>query len=79
LGGNTPLGRILIAHDVLRHIEPWAYLKITPNHTVMQWFGMQEQRPVFGRLATIYCSRLPAIELLEVVRPESSGSGSGQN
>ena len=72
LAGKTPLGRILIAHNVLRHIDPTAFLKITPDRAMMQWFEIEKVQPVYGRLATIYCNGLPAIELLEVVRPEKS-------
>ncbi|MBI3464179.1 MAG: hypothetical protein HY000_14150, partial [Planctomycetes bacterium] len=72
LSGKTPLGRILIAHNVLRHIDPSAFLKITPDQSMLQWFGIEKAQPMYGRLATIFCNGLPAIELLEVVRPEES-------
>jgi chorismate-pyruvate lyase len=70
VAGNTPLGRILIEHDVLRRIDPTAFLKIRPTDALKEWFGISESRPIYGRLASIYCDNALAIELLEVVRPE---------
>jgi chorismate-pyruvate lyase len=68
--GQTPLGRILIQHDVLRQIEPTAFLRVSPGPAVKSWFGPDEDRPAYGRLAYIHCDGKPAIELLEVVAPE---------
>ena len=70
IAGKTPLGRILIEHDVLRRIEPTAFLKIWPNDAIREWFGSSEKQPIYGRLASIHCNNLLAIELLEVARPE---------
>ncbi|MCI0740658.1 MAG: hypothetical protein L0Y72_16540 [Gemmataceae bacterium] len=69
VAGQTPLGRILINHNVLRRIEPTAYLRITPGPAMMQWFGLAEPTPTYGRLAIIHCDGQPAIELLEIVSP----------
>jgi chorismate-pyruvate lyase len=68
--GKTPLGRILIEHDVLRRIEPTAFLRIVPDQAMMGWFGLDRPTPTYGRLAIIHCDGQPAIELLEVVAPE---------
>ncbi len=68
---KTPLGRILIENDVLRRIEPTDYLRVTPGPDMMQWFGMARPEPAYGRLALIHCDGKPAIELLEIVAPES--------
>jgi len=67
---DTPLGRILIQHNVLRRIEPTTFLRITPNKEMTEWFGLDETRVTYGRLAYIHCDGKPAVELLEVVRPE---------
>lgn len=67
LSERTPLGRILIRHDVLRRIEPTAYLRIIPGRTLAERFGMALPRPLYGRLAYIHCDGQPAVELLEVV------------
>jgi chorismate-pyruvate lyase len=67
VAADTPVGRILIMHDVLRRIEPTAFLRITPRAMLRGYFGLTEERPVYGRLAIIHCDGQPAVELLEVV------------
>lgn len=69
LAEQTPLGRILIKHAVLRRIEPTAYLRIVPGPAMMGWFGLQAPTPTYGRLAYIYCDHQPAVELLEIAAP----------
>lgn len=71
LARNKPLGRILIEHDVLRRIEPTAYLRVIPGPEMLTWFGLTTPELAYGRLAIIHCDDQPAIELLEIVRPES--------
>lgn len=70
LSERTPLGRILINHNVLCRIEPTAFLRITPGPALAHWFGLNQPRPTYGRLALIHCDGRPAIELLEIVAPE---------
>ena len=70
LAERTPLGRILINHNVLRRIEPTDYLRVAPGPEMMQWFGLSKPEAAYGRLALIYCDGQPAIELLEIVTPE---------
>ena len=70
LAARTPLGRILIQHNVLRRIEPTAFLRVVPGPAMMEWFGLKQPRQTFGRLAYIHCDGQPAIELLEIVAPE---------
>ena len=70
LGGSAPLGRILIQHDILRRIEPTAYLRVLPGPAMMNWFGLKTPKRTYGRLAYIHCNNQPAVELLEIVAPE---------
>jgi hypothetical protein len=70
VAGRTPLGRILIQHDVLRRIEPTAYLRVIPGKAMMDWFSLDRPRLTYGRLAYIHCDGQPAVELLEIVAPE---------
>ncbi len=70
IAANKPLGRILIEHDVLRRIEPTAFLRIVPGPVMMKWFSLREPRTTYGRLALIHCNGQPAVELLEIVTPE---------
>lgn len=67
---KTPLGRILINHNVLRRIEPTGFLRVTPGPEMMQWFGLSQPTPTYGRTAIIHCDGQPAVELLEIVAPE---------
>jgi chorismate-pyruvate lyase len=71
VAGQTPLGRILIQHDVLRRIETKSFLRIVPGNAMMKWFGLVRPRPSYGRLALIHCDGQPAVELLEIVAPET--------
>ena len=70
VAGKTPLGRVLIQHDVLRRIEPVAFLKIVPGSSLSSWLGLESPQPTYGRIAEIHCNNKLAIELLEVIRPE---------
>jgi hypothetical protein len=70
MSGQIPLGRVLIEHNVLRRIEPTAFLRVMPAHAMMEWFGLDRPRPTYGRFALIHCDEQPAVELLEIVTPE---------
>jgi chorismate-pyruvate lyase len=70
LGGAKPFGRILIEHNVMRRIEPTAFLRVIPSRAMMEWFGLARAAPTYGRLAIIHCDGQPAVELLEIVAPE---------
>jgi chorismate-pyruvate lyase len=67
LARRTPLGAILIQHDVLRWIEPLWFVQLPPGSDVMKLFGQHNTEPVWGRIAVIYCNGEPAIDLLEIV------------
>jgi hypothetical protein len=66
---DTPVGRILIEHNVLRRIEPTGFLRVIPGPAMMAWFGLDKPHPTYGRLAFIHCDNQPAVELLEIVAP----------
>jgi chorismate-pyruvate lyase len=70
LAERTPLGRILIQHEVLRRIEPTAYLRVLQGPATAAWFGPKGRQPAYGRLGYIHCDGAAAIELMEVVAPE---------
>jgi chorismate-pyruvate lyase len=69
LAGGTPLGRILIENDVLRRIEPTAFLRIRPNAAQLAWFGLTAAEAYYGRLAVIHFDGEPVVEVLEIVAP----------
>lgn len=70
---QTPLGRILINHNVLRHIDLGAILEITAGPRLARNLNMAEGQVTYGRLATIFCNRQPAVDLLEISAPLPSG------
>ena len=65
--GRTPLGRILIEHNVLRHIEPMVFFRVHPSAKMAEWFGIPTKTSTYGRIGVIYCDEKPAIEVLEIV------------
>lgn len=67
---RTPLGRILIEHGVMRHVELLALWRIHPGADLSAAFGLDRPIPCYGRTARIYCDGEPTIELLEIVTPE---------
>lgn len=69
LARRTPLGRILIQHNVLRHIEPRAFLRVEPAAKMAEWFGLPRPQTTYGRLGVIFFEGRPAIEVLEILAP----------
>jgi chorismate-pyruvate lyase len=67
--GKTPLGRVLIRHNMLRRIEPVAYLRVTLSPEMAGWFGAAPGATTFGRLGVIYTGDRPAVEVLEILAP----------
>ena len=67
LAENTPLGRILINHNVLRRVELSQLWEIQVGQDLAELFCVSPNTIVYGRTAWIYCNGEPAIELLEVV------------
>lgn len=67
LSKKTPLGDILIRHNVLRRIEPKWFLRFEGPPTLFAAFDRPLNEPVYGRVGVIHCDGAPAIELLEVV------------
>ncbi len=69
VAGKTPVGRVLIENNVLRRIEPTAFLRLAGKAPQLRWFGLTEPQTLYGRLALIHCDGRPAVELLEIVAP----------
>lgn len=67
---DTPLGRILIEHDVHRSIHLRQLWKVTAGKALQQMFGLTGPVHTYGRTAIIDCNDEPAIELLEIVTPD---------
>lgn len=69
LAGEIPLGRVLINHNVLRHIDLGAVLRITAGPELAEIFRIEPDSVTYGRLATIFCNQQPAVDLLEISVP----------
>jgi chorismate-pyruvate lyase len=69
LDGQIPLGRVLINHNVLRHIDLGAVLRITLGPELARIFRTKTSTVTYGRLATIFCNQQPAVDLLEISVP----------
>jgi chorismate-pyruvate lyase len=67
---STPLGRILIKHDVLREVELFKLWRVAAGDDLCRLFPCPADEPTYGRTALIHCNHQPAIELLEIVTPE---------
>jgi chorismate-pyruvate lyase len=69
LSEKIPLGRVLINHNVLRHIDLAAIVKVTAGPRLAQYLQMPVGGVTYGRLATIFCNGRPAVDLLEISAP----------
>lgn len=69
LSEKIPLGRVLIQHNVFRHIDLGAILRFSAGPGMAEYLQMNEGQTTYGRLATIFCNGSPAIDLLEVTAP----------
>jgi hypothetical protein len=71
--GKTPLGRVLIQHNMLRRIEPVAFLRVSLSPMMAEWFHVPPGTETYGRLGVIYTGERPAVEVLEILAPVGSG------
>lgn len=65
--GDTPLGRILIEHNVLRKVRLLHLWRIEPAAELARALGKTARQTCYGRTAVIEANGQPAIELLEIV------------
>ena len=64
---QTPLGRILIQHNVLRQVQLATLWHIETGDDLSQLLQVPSGSETYGRTALIYCNGEPAVELLEIV------------
>jgi hypothetical protein len=69
--GKTPLGRVLIQHNMLRRIDPVAFLRVTLGPRMAGWFRADAGAETYGRVGVIYTGDRPAVEVLEILAPIS--------
>lgn len=67
-GGEIPLGRVLINHDVLRSVELCRLWKVRSGVALASMLELPRECTVYGRTALIRCNGQPSIELLEIVK-----------
>ncbi|GAA5508679.1 hypothetical protein [Novipirellula caenicola] len=66
---TTPLGRVLIEHNVLRQVQLCGLWRVEAGPSLASIMQVEKGDTLFGRTALIYCDGDPAIELLEIVAP----------
>jgi chorismate-pyruvate lyase len=66
---HTPLGRVLIEHNVMREVQLASLYRIEPGPELCRLLGLDQPRTTYGRTAFIYLDGYLAIELLEIVAP----------
>jgi chorismate-pyruvate lyase len=69
LDGKTPLGRVLIEHNVLRRVEPTAFLSVEPGPQMIADLKLAGAERLFGRTGVIFCDDQPAIAVVEILAP----------
>jgi chorismate-pyruvate lyase len=66
---KTPLGRVLIKHNVLRRVRLSRLWQVIPGQDLVRMFRLAAPHETYGRTALIECNDEPAIELIEIVAP----------
>ena len=64
---KTPLGRVLIRHNVLREVELITLWQIDPGPVLRRRLPIQSGAPLYGRSAEILVDERPTVQLLEIV------------
>ena len=65
--GRTPLGRILISHDVLRHLSPGPYFAVSRGPSRLLGLKVDLPDDCHARLARINCNGGQAVQVLEII------------
>jgi chorismate-pyruvate lyase len=68
---KTPLGRVLIQHNVLREVELITLWQIEPRRVLRKHLRLTGDAPIFGRSAQILVDERPTVQLLEIVKLET--------
>ena len=71
LGGQRPLGRILVRHNVMRTVRLQTLWHVHPGADLASLFGTPPEVCTYGRTATIELYGKNAVEVLEIVLPEA--------
>jgi chorismate-pyruvate lyase len=65
---KSPLGRVLIEHNLLREVELITLWQIEPGSVLRQQLQVNGKAPLYGRTAQILVDERPTVQLLEIVR-----------
>ena len=68
---HTPLGHVLIQHNILRNVRLLSLWRIDPSPELCRLLELARPETCYGRTALIYCNGVPAVELLEIVTPDT--------
>lgn len=71
LSKQIPLGRVLIENNVMRQVQLGSLWKVRCGSILANCFNTNESSITYGRTALIFLDAEPAIELLEIVAPET--------
>jgi chorismate-pyruvate lyase len=63
---KTPLGRVLIRHNVLREVELITLWRIHPGPVLKNHLALRTGAPIYGRSAQILVDERPTVQLLEI-------------
>ena len=69
LDEHTPLGRVLIEHNIMREVQLASLYRIAPGPGLCRLLQLAHPRTTYGRTAFIYLDGYLAVELLEIVAP----------
>jgi chorismate-pyruvate lyase len=65
---KSPLGRVLIDHNLLREVELITLWQIEPGSVLRQHLQVNGKAPLYGRTAQILVDERPTVQLLEIVK-----------
>ncbi len=74
---EIPLGRILLRHPALQHVQRYALWQITTGRELQSAFGLNRPMVTYGRTAAIYRDQELAVEMLEILPPAEESSEEG--
>jgi chorismate-pyruvate lyase len=65
---RSPLGRVLIDHNLLREVELITLWRIDPGSVLREQLNLNGKSPVYGRTAQILVDERPTVQLLEILK-----------
>jgi hypothetical protein len=65
---RSPLGRVLIRHNVLREVELITLWRIAPGVALRRHLQLADKQLIYGRTAQILVDERPTVQLLEIAK-----------